>query len=142
MNSIVKFRAGLMVLAVTGATTLMSLTKEKTQAKGEWVAPSSADTIKNPLKGKTETIAAGKKIYSTYCVVCHGDKGKGDGIAASGLNPRPADHTSEKFQKQTDGAIFWKLTNGRPPMASYAKTLTTEQRWQVINYMRTLKAKK
>jgi mono/diheme cytochrome c family protein len=142
MKNTFKFRTGLAALTILGAISLMSLTKENMQAKGEWVAPASADATENPLKGKAETIPLGKKIYATYCVVCHGDKGKGDGIAASGLTPRPADHSADKFQKQTDGAIFWKLTNGRAPMASYAKTLTEEQRWQVINYMRTLKAKK
>lgn len=133
--------AGLLLLAV-GAVTLMSATKTGIEQRAPWVAPKAADTIKNPLKGNTESIAEGKKIYAMYCVVCHGDKGKGNGVAASGLNPRPADHTSAKFQAQSDGAIFWKLTTGNPPMASYAKTLTVKQRWQVINYMRTLKAKK
>lgn len=129
-----------LLLGLVGATAFFtSSTVIKLQQKTPWVAPSSADTIKNPLKGNADATTAGKKLYATYCVVCHGDKGKGDGIAAAGLNPRPADHTSAKVQSQTDGAIFWKLTNGRPPMASYAKTLTVTQRWQVINYMRTLK---
>jgi mono/diheme cytochrome c family protein len=128
-------------LMVVGVT-LLSSSALKVQQKGEWIAPKSADTIKNPLKGKAETIALGKKTYTMYCVACHGDKGKGDGIAATGLNPRPANHTTEKFQSQSDGAIFWKLTTGRPPMAAYEKILTVQQRWQLVNYMRTLKAAK
>ena len=133
------FKRTLAVLSVTaGAAFLMSSTDVKIQQKGEWVAPASADTIKNPFKGKADAVAAGKKIYASYCAVCHGDKGKGDGIAAGGLNPKPADHTCAKCQKQSDGALFWKLTTGRPPMASYAKTLSATQRWQVVNFMRTL----
>ena len=127
---------------VTATVFLVSSTEINYQAKAAWVAPASADTIKNPLKGKADAVTAGKKIYGTYCVVCHGDKGKGDGIAAAGLNPRPADHSAAKFQSQSDGAIYWKLTTGRAPMASYDKTLTVTQRWQVINYMRTLKSGK
>ena len=119
-----------------------SLTEVTLQAKPAWVAPSSADTIKNPLKGRADAVVAGKKIYTTYCVVCHGDKGKGNGIAAAGLNPKPADHTSTRVQSQSDGAIFWKLTTGRAPMANYDKTLTVTQRWQVVDYIRTLKAEK
>lgn len=130
------------LLIVGGSAMLMSSTTDKLNIKspGPWVAPKSADTIKNPFKirGNAEAIAAGKKIYAAYCVPCHGDKGKGNGVAAAGLNPKPADHTSAKFQSQSDGAIFWKLTTGRPPMASYAGTLTVTQRWQVINFMRTL----
>jgi mono/diheme cytochrome c family protein len=116
----------------------------KIQPNSEWVAPPWADTIKNPFKGNAIAAAEGKKIYASYCVVCHGDKGKGNGIAAAGLNAKPADHTSAKFQKQTDGAIFWKLTKGRTPMpmVSYENTLTVTQRWQVVNYIRTLKAAK
>jgi len=132
-------RVPLLLGLLGGTIFLMSSTEIKLQAKPAWVAPASADTIKNPLKGKADAIAAGKKIYGTYCNVCHGDKGKGNGIAAAGLNPKPADHTSAKFQAQSDGAIYWKLTTGRAPMASYEKTLTVTQRWQVIDFMRTLK---
>ena len=123
------------------AITLMSLS-EAMQQRSPWIAPAGADTIKNPLKGNVTAIEAGKKVYAMYCVVCHGEKGKGNGVAASNLNPRPADHSSERVQKQTDGALYWKLSAGRPPMASYAKTLTTQQRWQVVDYIRTLKAEK
>ncbi len=142
MKNIFNKRTPLIFTLISGTIILMSFATEiKMQQKGPWVAPASADTIKNPLKGKPDAVAAGKKIYAQYCAVCHGDKGKGDGIAAAGLNPKPADHTSAKFQAQSDGAIFWKLTTGRAPMASYDKTLTVAQRWQVLNFMRTLKAK-
>ncbi len=142
MKNIFFKRVSILLGLIAGTIFLMSYTEIKIQSKAPWVAPASADTIKNLLKGKADAIVAGKKIYTTYCVVCHGDKGKGDGIAAAGLTPRPADHSSAKFQNQSDGAIYWKLTNGRAPMASYDKTLTLSQRWQVIKYMRTLKAAK
>jgi mono/diheme cytochrome c family protein len=141
MKTLLTKRAFLALSLMGGAAFLMSSTEVKLQQKGEWVAPASADATKNPLAGQADAVAAGKKTYTTYCVVCHGDKGRGDGIAAGGLNPKPADHSGAKFQKQSDGAIFWKLTTGRPPMASYAKTLTETQRWQVITYMRTLAKK-
>jgi len=139
MRTIFQKKLTLLIGLLGGIIFIMFTSEVKIQSKGPWVAPKSADTIKNLLKGKADAIAAGKKIYGTYCSVCHGDKGRGDGIAAAGLNPKPADHTSAKFQSQSDGAIYWKLTTGRAPMASYDKTLTLTQRWQVINYMRTLK---
>jgi mono/diheme cytochrome c family protein len=108
-----------------------------TQPK-KFPSPPSADTIKNPLKGNTAATLAGKKIYTDYCVTCHGNKGKGDGIAAPGLPKRPADHTSDFVQKQTDGAIFWIITQGNNPMPTYKANLTITQRWQVVNYIRTL----
>ena len=104
----------------------------------DWAAPKSADLLKNPYKGKAEATAEGKKLYIKLCKICHGDKGKGDGIAGLSLKPRPKDFTSEKVQSQTDGAIFWKLTTGKSPMAAYEKILKKEQRWKLVNYIRVL----
>lgn len=101
-------------------------------------SPPSADAIVNPLKGNADAIVEGKKIYTMYCVTCHGSKGKGDGIAAPGLSKPPADHTSDFVQKQTDGALFWIITEGNNPMPTYKTTLTETQRWQVVNFLRTL----
>lgn len=109
----------------------------QSQAK-KFPSPASADEIKNPLKGNAIATDEGKKIYVQFCVTCHGTKGKGDGIAAPGLPKRPADHTSDFVQKQTDGAIFWIITEGNTPMPTYKKVLTESQRWQVVNYIRTL----
>ena len=101
-------------------------------------SPASADAVNNPLKGNADATAEGKKIYTLYCVTCHGSKGKGDGVAAPGLSKPPADHTSDFVQKQTDGAIFWIITEGNNPMPTYKTTLTETQRWQVVDFIRTL----
>ena len=106
-------------------------------------SPASANGIINPLKGNAEATSEGKKIYTQYCVTCHGDKGKGNGIAAPGLSRPPADHTSDFVQNQTDGALFWIIREGNNPMPTYKTVLTETQRWQVVNYIRTLaKSKK
>lgn len=105
-------------------------------------APLSADTIVNPLKGNTAATSQGQAIYVKFCVTCHGAKGKGDGIAAPGLPKPPADHTSAFVQSRKDGAIYWVITNGNNPMPGYGRTLTVEQRWQVVNFIRTLAKKK
>jgi len=104
----------------------------------EWKAPSTTNNIKNPLKGNDQATLVGKKLYSQYCAICHGKKGKGDGVAGMALKPRPADFTKDFIQKQSDGAIFWKITEGKPPMAAYKTVLTEEQRWQLVNYIRSL----
>ena len=103
-----------------------------------WMAPPEADKIVNPLKGNAAATEAGKKTFTQLCVVCHGDKGKGDGVAGLALNPRPANYTLPKTQLQSDGVLFWKMTTGRPPMASYKDILTDTQRWQLVNYIREL----
>ena len=104
-----------------------------------WVAPKTADAIKNPLKGNASSVEEGKKLFAQMCAICHGAKGKGDGMAGAALNPKPTNFTSEKVQAQTDGAIYWKMTEGRAPMASYKASLKDNQRWQLVNYIRTFK---
>jgi mono/diheme cytochrome c family protein len=103
-----------------------------------WVAPPSAKTIKNPQLKTPEILVDGKKLYISFCAPCHGDKGKGDGPTASALNPRPADHTSPALQSETDGSLFWKISEGRSPMPSYKVLLTETQRWELVNYIRSL----
>jgi len=106
---------------------------------GSWIAPVSADKMENPLKSDINATKAGKKLYAQNCSICHGAKGKGDGLAGMALNPRPSDFTKEIVQNQNDGAIHWKITEGRAPMASYKAEFTEEQRWQLVNYIRSLK---
>lgn len=105
---------------------------------GDWIAPPEAKKLANPLKENANATEAGKKLFQKQCYICHGTKGKGDGVAGMSLNPRPANLTSDKFQSQTDGEIFWKTTTGRNSMPSYKNTLSEEQRWQLVNYIRTL----
>lgn len=136
MKNIFKILLGI-VLIVSVSSILSAWTIDKTGE--DWKAPSSADKIQNPLKAKETAAVKGGKIYKEMCAICHGAKGKGDGFAGMNLNPRPADFTKDLLQNQTDGAIYWKLTKGRPPMAGYEHILKEEQRWQLVNFIRTLK---
>lgn len=104
-----------------------------------WRAPKEADKLKNPLAENGAELIKGKKLYNQMCAVCHGAKGKGDGVAGAALNPKPTNFTMANVQAQTDGALFWKLSEGRTPMASYKNTLKEDQRWQLVNYLRTFK---
>ncbi len=103
-----------------------------------WTVPKEADNVKNPLAGNTEILKYAKVIYTTYCGPCHGSKGKGDGVAAAGLAKKPADHSSDYVQNQTDGALYWMISTGRNPMPTYKTLLTDNQRWELVNYIRTL----
>ena len=104
-------------------------------AQGEWKAPADAKNMKNPVKG----VGTAKKSVETNCASCHGAGGKGDGPAAAALPPpKPADWTSAKVQSQTDGELFWKITNGRGAMPPW-KHLPEKERWSIVNYIRTLK---
>lgn len=106
----------------------------------EWKAPARAAKKKNPVASDDKSIAAGKAAYVGNCLACHGKTGKGDGPSAPGLEKHPGDLTGGKVQDQTDGELFWKITTGRKPMPAYEKTLSDEQRWQVVDYLRTFKS--
>lgn len=106
-----------------------------------WKAPEGAKDLKNPVSNdsKKESEVRGAKIFKTRCMICHGAQGKGDGIGGKALNPKPQNLTSTMVQGQTDGEIFWKITNGRNDMIKWGPILSEEQRWDLVNYVRTLK---
>lgn len=134
----IKNKRTILILTL-GVVITVATTGFKLVESSEWVAPAEADKVINPLKGIADATKSGKKLYVKYCTICHGAKGKGDGVAGAALTPKPADFSKDKFHNQTDGAIHWKLTEGRSPMASYKTILNEEQRWQLVNYMRTFK---
>ncbi len=103
----------------------------------KWVAPGSAARKANPLPSSPASIKAGKKVFNNNCVSCHGDSGKGDGLLAASLPYKPADLDSPEVWRQTDGAIFWKISTGRQPMPTWDPALEEDERWNVINYMRS-----
>ncbi|MFI5221163.1 MAG: c-type cytochrome [Bacteroidia bacterium] len=109
--------------------------------KNPWLAPKEAEGLVNPYEKNPTAMKAGAAIFTQQCVVCHGEKGKGDGIAAAGLDPKPANLTSDKVQNNTDGSLFWKITNGRTPMPTFKGILTDQQRWQVVSYLREFRPK-
>jgi mono/diheme cytochrome c family protein len=103
-----------------------------------WKAPARAAKKQNPVPANADTTAAGKKIFASSCLACHGATGKGDGPAANALTPKPRDLSVPAIQNQTDGSMFWKITTGKAPMPAFEKLIAENDRWNVINYVRTL----
>ena len=130
-------RGKLVTTVVAGAALILVTKVPGALAQGPWVAPPEAKSLKNPVKG----VGDAKKVVETNCVTCHGASGHGDGPAAAALPPpKPANWTSVAVQKQTDGEIFWKISNGRGAMPPW-KHLPEKERWEVVNYIRSLKGK-
>lgn len=100
-----------------------------------WRPPSDAVSRTNPLAQKPEAAAGGEKLFKRNCVECHGQDGSGLAKKNSG------DLLLPEVQSQSDGALFWKLTNGNTDrgMPSFSR-LPELQRWQLVLYMRTLQA--
>ena len=86
------------------------------------------------------SIAEGRAVFAEHCVTCHGASGAGDGPAAAALNPRPPDLRAHHVALHTAGDIFWWISRGKPPMPAFGKTLSTDARWNVVNYVRALSA--
>jgi mono/diheme cytochrome c family protein len=105
-------------------------------AQGEWKADAKCVAgAKNTVKG----VGNAKKAIETNCVTCHGPGGKGDGPAAAALPPpKPADWTSARVQKESDAVLFCKISDGRGAMPPW-KHLPEKDRWEIVNYLRTLK---
>ena len=118
----------------------MTLFAFKSSTQDEWVVPKEYQTKKNPTDtSDKENISIGKSLYSKHCKSCHGKEGYGDGPKAEDQEGDLGDFSSESTQDQTDGALFYKATFGRNDMPNFEKKLPEdEDRWLIVNYMRTL----
>lgn len=104
----------------------------------EWIVPAKYENMKNPTDPKVD-LAIGKSLYTKHCKSCHGAEGYGDGPKADEMDGDLGDFSSETTQNQTDGALFYKTTFGRNDMPEYSKKMPDdEDRWLIVNYMRTL----
>jgi mono/diheme cytochrome c family protein len=104
----------------------------------KWLSPAASAAKKNPITSTPESIGAGQKIYSKTCVMCHGKTGDADGPAVVELNIHPAKLSDPHLATESDGSLFWKITTGKKPMPAYGKRLSETDRWNLVNYVRTL----
>jgi mono/diheme cytochrome c family protein len=128
----------LAVFAVLLGSTLVAVSVEESGSKEKWVAPAAEARTKNPVAANESSLVAGQKIYLQRCVGCHGKTGNGDGPDAADLGIHPAKLSNATVQQQTDGELFWKVTVGKKPMPGYRSRVSPTDRWNVINYLRTL----
>lgn len=97
--------------------------------------------MKNPLKRTKENLMRGKQVFNTYCIVCHGASGEGDGTIVPKF-PRPPTLHSDKIKNYADGSIFYVMTKGQNLMPSYAAQIVSQDRWAVVHYIRALQRSK
>jgi len=114
-------------------------------SKNTWELPADADKTKNPVSATEESIAKGKELYldrnKGNCIFCHGETGAGNEASLPRLRRKPADLTSkERMSAMTDGELFWKITKGITGImpAGEKRMPQDEERWHVVNYIRTL----
>jgi mono/diheme cytochrome c family protein len=97
---------------------------------------------KNPYSGDAKSVAIGRDVYAANCADCHGATGKGDGKMASDLKKKPTDLSDPDVGSLPDEGLFRQVSRAKKPMPSFEKLLSEEQRWHVVNYVRTLSGKK
>lgn len=100
----------------------------------------------NPVQADEISIERGRVLFQQNCVQCHGPAGEGNGIIGGALVNPPANLTSDVVQSKADGALFLTISNGilgangQIRMPALNENLTVRDRWDVVNYVRTLKA--
>src|SRR5216684_3883970 len=100
-----------------------------------------AARLPNPVRPTPESIAAGQQDFATFCTPCHGPGGKGDGPVATKFIP-PPDLTNAGLQKaRTDGYIQHVIGSGGAVMPAYGEALSPEERWHLVNFVRSLAAR-
>jgi mono/diheme cytochrome c family protein len=92
-----------------------------------------------PVPADTASLQRGHVLYNIHCALCHDDKGTGAGRLSGFFKPQPANLSAAQAQDLTDQQIFVVITNGFGVMPSLHEDLLPAQRWDVINWVRTLK---
>lgn len=105
-----------------------------------WPVPAKYKKMENTAVFDGEGKIIARQLYSKHCKSCHGKTGLGDGPKAKELDTPSGDFSSEGFQSQTDGELFYKTTFGRDDMPAYDKKIgSDEDRWLLVSYMRAMK---
>ncbi|AFD07279.1 c-type cytochrome [Solitalea canadensis] len=116
---------------------LLSFTYYQTKP---WVVPEKNAKMANPVKADAASLKTGKEMWTKHCASCHGKTGLGDGTKAASLKTAMEDLTTAAVQKQSDGALYYKVSEGREEMPSFKKKIPdSEDLWSIVNYMRTFK---
>jgi cytochrome c5 len=134
-----------LIAAAMGAMALAFIPKQD----DPWAVPEKYQKLKNPVAADESSISFGKELYNSYCRSCHGADGKGSGKRAEKLNTHPTDFTTEEFQKQSDGALLYKIYVGHKDMPGFKNKMPGHEEayegtfdksrvpGDMVNYLRT-----
>ncbi len=106
----------------------------------DWEVPAKYKEMKNPYAGDKSLDRVGKMMYAKHCKSCHGNVGLGDGPKAASMEAEMMPFNDPEFQAQSDGVIYYQSIVGRDEMPNFEKKIPDEEdRWALINFIRTLK---
>jgi len=118
----------------------LALLEEETKADSVFAADApDIPKVTNPIAASAESNARGEKLYVKYCSKCHGLTGNGAGPSAHGFSTNPrqlwAWHNADA---SADPYLFWFITNGRTDMPPWGVILSENERWDLVNYVKTI----
>ncbi len=96
----------------------------------------SSIDLPNPLPNTPEVLQEGAWLYGVYCAVCHGADGKGDGQIAEHFRRMPS---MPSIQNRTDGLIYAIIREGGANMPEFADTMSVDERWALVHFIRTFR---
>ena len=123
----------LILLGTLGAWSVVAAV----QSVSNWTAPEEAKEVENIVEANADSIKKGKDTYGLACAMCHGSEGAGDGPMSADMEPKPSVLSKDTIGNESDGELFWKISNGKAPMMSFEAMLPEEDRWNVVNFIRT-----
>lgn len=139
----------ILILMGVAAFTTTALSFHIVKQEDPWKVPEKYEKLKNPVPVDEASIASGHELYDYFCLSCHGMDGKGSGNRAMKLNRTPTDFTLDVFQKQSDGALLYKIYSGHREMPGFQKRIPgnsdamegsfgkTRIPGDIVNYVRT-----
>jgi mono/diheme cytochrome c family protein len=108
----------------------------------EWSPSAKAKKMKNPFPATPAALAAAKQSYVEHCQSCHGENGDGKGQKAAELSVAPMDFAKAREMRElADGQLFQEITKGQLPMPAFEDKLSEQERWQLVDYVRTFASK-
>ncbi len=130
------------ILLVVGVAGYTQEKKEAQQEPAPFKIPPEEVKRENPIKHTAASIAQGKNLYRSQCAMCHGVKGDGKGDLAVEIKLKLKDYRDPAALRDiTDGELFYILTKGKGQMPDQGERLRPEQRWNMINYIRSISKK-
>jgi mono/diheme cytochrome c family protein len=141
------------VLAAAAALALAALASPRSPLRlnSQGAAPPAGDSkipdeyVKktNPVKSTPEGIEAVRRLYGFDCAMCHGKDGDGKGDLVDQMKLEVKDwRNPASLEKMTDGEMFYIITKGRGKMPGEGDRAREEQRWQLVNLVRSFAKKK
>ncbi len=95
-------------------------------------------TLVNPISKSPESLARGRQMYETHCLVCHGAQGRGNGPVGQKFVPQPMELNLDYVQLQPDGQLFYTISHGSLAMPFYRQAIASVDRWHLVNFIKEI----